>query len=114
LSFTPTRATTPSLAPGASIFSGGAVRDGPVPGEGLFGSRPSTPSNAEQNGSLARTVLTSPAGTDNTWKQGASISFGNGDKPTSAPTFKFTAASPGEKNKNSGLSNSLGTLFGTS
>jgi hypothetical protein len=110
----PASIATPTPNPGASIFSGGLTRDGPVPGEGLFGSRPSTPSNAEPNGNLARAVLTSPAGTDNTWKQGSTISFGNGDKPTSAPTFKFTAASPGEKDKNMGLSNSLTTLFGTS
>ena len=112
--FTPSApSTTPTPAPGASIFSGGFTRTGPVPGEGLFGSRPSTPSNAEANGNLARSVLTSPAGTDNTWKQGSTISFGNGDEPTSAPTFKFTAASPSDKDK-SAISNSLSTLFGTS
>ncbi|KIW70437.1 hypothetical protein PV04_02707 [Phialophora macrospora] len=109
--FTPAATTTPTQALGASIFSGGAVRGGPVPGEGLFGSRPSTPSNAEKNGNLAKSVLTSPAGTDNTWKPGNSISFANGDNPTSAPTFKFTAASPGEKDKKT--SSSFSTLFGT-
>ncbi|ETI20041.1 hypothetical protein G647_09056 [Cladophialophora carrionii CBS 160.54] len=109
--FTPAPTTTPTPALGASIFSGGAVRGGPVPGEGLFGSRPSTPSNAEKNGNLAKSVLTSPAGTDNTWKPGNSISFANGDNALSAPTFKFTAASPGEKDKNT--SSPFGTLFGT-
>jgi hypothetical protein len=109
----PPSATT-SLTPGASIFSGGSTRDGPVPGEGLFGSRPSTPSNAEKNGNLAKSVLTSPAGTDNTWKPGGSISFGNGDKPTSAPTFKFTAASPGGKEKSGSAAQPFGSLFGTS
>jgi hypothetical protein len=109
--FTPAATTTPTPALGASIFSGGAVRGGPVPGEGLFGSRPSTPSNAEKNGNLAKSVLTSPAGTDNTWKPGNSISFANGDNPTSGPTFKFTAASPGEKDKNT--SSPFSTLFGT-
>lgn len=104
--------TTPTPAPGASIFSGGITRDGPVPGEGMFGSRPSTPSNVENNGSLAKSILTSPAGTDNTWKPGNSISFGNSDQPTSAPSFKFTAASPGEKDRT--ISGSLGALFGTS
>ncbi|KAH0847425.1 hypothetical protein AYO21_11159 [Fonsecaea monophora] len=112
--FTPIGAsTTPTSAPGASIFSGGATRQGPVPGEGLFGSRPSTPSNADKNPSLAKSVLTSPAGTDNTWKEGAPISFANGDNSTSAPVFKFTAASPGEKEKDSATSKSLSTLFGT-
>ncbi|EXJ62113.1 hypothetical protein A1O7_02546 [Cladophialophora yegresii CBS 114405] len=109
--FTPAPTTTPTSALGASIFSGGAVRGGPVPGEGLFGSRPSTPSNAEKNGNLAKSVLTSPTGTDNTWKPGNSISFANGDNGPSAPTFKFTAASPGEKNKST--SSPFGTLFGT-
>jgi hypothetical protein len=33
--------------------------------------------------------------------------------PASAPSFKFTAASPGEKDKNSQGWNSLSTLFGT-
>ncbi|KIY02239.1 uncharacterized protein Z520_02377 [Fonsecaea multimorphosa CBS 102226] len=112
--FTPTPANTPpTTAPGSSIFSGGAIRQGPVPGEGLFGSRPSTPSNADQNASLAKSVLTSPAGTDNTWKQGAPISFANGEKHTSAPIFKLTAASPGENEKDSAPFKPLSTLFGT-
>ncbi|KIW34853.1 uncharacterized protein PV07_01601 [Cladophialophora immunda] len=111
--FSPTPAnTTPAAALGASIFSGGATKNGPVPGEGLFGSRPSTPSNADKNASLAKAVFTSPAGTDNTWKEGAPISFANGDKHASAPIFKFTAASPAEK-EDSATPKPLSTLFGT-
>ncbi|KIX07951.1 uncharacterized protein Z518_02605 [Rhinocladiella mackenziei CBS 650.93] len=112
--FTPSApATTPTPTPGASIFAGGLTKDGPVPGEGMFGSRPSTPSNAEKNtSSLSKSILNSPPGTDNTWKEGAPISFGNAEKPTSAPTFKFTAASPGEKE--SSTPKPFGSLFGTS
>ncbi|EXJ53407.1 uncharacterized protein A1O5_13341 [Cladophialophora psammophila CBS 110553] len=112
--FTPSAASaTPTPGPGTSIFSGGATKQGPVPGEGLFGSRPSTPSNADKNGGLAKSVLTSPAGTDNTWKEGAPISFANGEKPTSAPILKFTAPSPGEE-RETATSRPLSTLFGTS
>ncbi|KAJ9616696.1 hypothetical protein H2200_000415 [Cladophialophora chaetospira] len=110
--FTPSAPiATPTPALGASIFSGGITRDGPVPGEGLFGSRPSTPSNVEKNSNLAKSILTSPAGTDNTWKPGNSISFANGDTSTVAPTLKFTAATPGDKDKIT--SNPFGSLFGT-
>ncbi|EXJ83503.1 hypothetical protein A1O1_07126 [Capronia coronata CBS 617.96] len=110
--FTPTAPNTTSTpTPGASIFAGGLTKGGPVPGEGLFGSRPSTPSNAEKNGSLAKSILTSPAGTDNTWKAGAPISFANGEKNQTAPTFQFTAASPGDKD--SSAPKPFGSLFGT-
>lgn len=106
----PSTSLTPT--PGASIFAGGLTKAGPVPGEGLFGSRPSTPSNAEKTpGGLARSVLTSPPGTDNTWKEGAPISFANGDKLLNAPTFKFTAPSPGENG--SETPRPFGNLFGT-
>ena len=109
--FTPTPTTTSSTpTPGASIFAGGLTRDGPVPGEGLFGSRPTTPSNAEKPSSmLSKAVLASPAGTDNTWKQGQAISFGNGDDKKDAPSFKFTAPSPGGSSEQK----PFGSLFGT-
>lgn len=111
--FTAPPAATLTPTPGASIFAGGFTKGGPVPGEGMFGSRPSTPSNVEPPApttNLSKSVLASPAGTDNTWKQGNGISFG----PTSnaAPTFKFTASSPsGAKDPSS--ANTFGTLFGT-
>ncbi|KAK5325832.1 hypothetical protein LTR93_004053 [Exophiala xenobiotica] len=109
--FTPTPPTaSPSATPGASIFAGGLIKGGPVPGEGLFGSRPSTPSNAEKSGILSRSVLTSPAGTDNTWKQGGPISFANGENKQDAPAFSFTAPSPG---KGSSTPKPFGSLFGT-
>ena len=109
--FTPTPPTTSSTpTPGASIFAGGLTRDGPVPGEGLFGSRPTTPSNAEKpSSSLSKSVLASPAGTDNTWKQGQAISFGNGDDKKDGPSFKFTAPSPGGSSEQK----PFGSLFGT-
>ncbi|KAK6386968.1 hypothetical protein LTS17_000233 [Exophiala oligosperma] len=107
--FTPTPPTSSSTpTPGASIFAGGLTKEGPVPGEGLFGSRPSTPSNGEKSSNLARSVLTSPAGTDNTWKQGGAISFANGEKNADAPSFKFTAPSPGKETPKP-----FGSLFGT-
>lgn len=110
--FTPTPPTTTTTsAPGASIFAGGLTRDGPVPGEGMFGSRPSTPSNAEKpTNNLAKSILNSPPGTDNTWKEGAPISFANGDKTPAGPTFKFTAPSPGE---DASTPRPFGSLFGT-
>lgn len=111
-SFTPTVPNTSSTpTPGASIFFGGLTKEGPVPGEGLFGSRPSTPSNVEKNNSLAQSILTSPAGTDNTWKQGAPISFANGEKGQTAPSFQFTAPSPADKD--SSTAKPFGSLFGT-
>ncbi|KIW19039.1 hypothetical protein PV08_03329 [Exophiala spinifera] len=107
--FTPTPPTSSSTpTPGASIFAGGLTKDGPVPGEGLFGSRPSTPSNGEKSSNLAKSVLTSPAGTDNTWKQGGAISFANGEKKADAPSFKFTAPSPGKETPKP-----FGSIFGT-
>ncbi|KAL2432749.1 hypothetical protein ABEF95_015033 [Exophiala dermatitidis] len=110
--FTPTPATTASAQmPGASIFAGGVTKGGPVPGEGLFGSRPSTPSNADKNNNLAKSILTSPAGTDNTWKEGAPISFGSGDNSSNGPTFKFTSASP--RDNDSSTPKPFGSLFGT-
>ena len=107
----PAAALTPT--PGASIFAGGFTKGGPVPGEGMFGSRPSTPSNAEPPAAttnLSKSVLASPAGTDNTWKQGNGISFGS--TSNAAPTFKFTASTPSAKDAS--ITNSFGTLFGTS
>lgn len=107
----PAAALTPT--PGASIFAGGFTKGGPVPGEGMFGSRPSTPINAEPPAAttnLSKSVLASPPGTDNTWKQGNGISFGS--TSNAAPTFKFTASTPSAKDSSN--TNSFGTLFGTS
>ncbi|KAL2401551.1 hypothetical protein ABEF93_007064 [Exophiala dermatitidis] len=110
--FTPTPVTTTAAqTPGASIFAGGVTKGGPVPGEGLFGSRPSTPSNADKNNNLAKSILTSPAGTDNTWKEGAPISFGSGNNSSNGPTFKFTSASP--RDNDSSTPKPFGSLFGT-
>lgn len=107
----PAAALTPT--PGASIFAGGFIKGGPVPGEGMFGSRPGTPSNADNAvpaSNLAKSVLASPAGTDNTWKQGDSISFGS--TTNTAPSFKFTSASPSSAKEGS-VPNPFGSLFGT-
>lgn len=107
----PAAALTPT--PGASIFAGGFTKGGPVPGEGMFGSRPGTPSNADNvvpASNLAKSVLASPAGTDNTWKQGDGISFGS--TSNTAPSFKFTSASPSSAKEGS-VPNPFGSLFGT-
>lgn len=108
----PAASRAPTL--GASIFAGGLTKNGPIPGEGMFGSRPSTPSNGDKvvdNNPLSRSVLASPPGTDNTWKQGAPITFGASE--TSAPSFKFTTASPAA-NSSSSAQKPFGSLFGTS
>ena len=112
--FTAPPAASRAPTPGASIFAGGLTKNGPIPGEGMFGSRPSTPSNGDKAGDsnpLSRSVLASPPGTDNTWKQGAPITFGASE--TSAPSFKFTAASPGASSSAS-TQKPFGSLFGTS
>lgn len=112
--FTAAPATALTPTPGASIFAGGFTKGGPVPGEGMFGSRPGTPSNAENTAppsNLSKSVLASPAGTDNTWKEGNGISFGT-STGNAAPSFKFTSASPSGA-KGGPVSNPFGSLFGT-
>lgn len=107
------------------IFGSSVLKDGPIPGEGLFGSRPSTPSNNEPSKPFSG-FSTSKQPADNTYKQGSPIKFGNS---TSAPSVEVTAATPpaketpkpfaslfGQSTSNATSSNgaSLGFSFGTS
>lgn len=87
--FTPAPATSSAPMFGSSVL-GSALKDGPIPGEGLFGSRPSTPSNADANKPFSG-FSTSKFPADNTYKQGSPIKFGSG---TSAPAVEVTAATP--------------------
>lgn len=127
--FVPTPPTTSSTpTPGASIFAGGLMKDGPVSGEGLFGSRPSTPSNGEKPksnifGGFGTPVAT---GADNTWKRGSEIKFGTSDQD--APIVSITEATPRKDeskpfanlfgatatSKNAPAGSSLGFNFGSS
>jgi hypothetical protein len=89
--FTPKAATTtPTPVPGASIFAGGSVMsNGPIPGEGLFGSRPSTPNNGDVAptnifagfGKMPNTTI-DPA-KDNTWAKGSPLKFDTPQKSAS-------------------------------
>lgn len=108
-SFTPPLKENPSPSPGASVFEGGIVRDGPIPGEGLFGSRSSTPVNGDKptsnpfggfGSSQPKTSL------DQTWKKGSDIKFGT--STTDAPSVNITAPSPQPKE----TAKPFGSLFG--
>jgi len=116
--FTPTPpSTTPPSVTGASIFAGGLTKDGPVPGEGMFGSRPSTPNNADKPttnifASLGKSHPTSTPATDNTWKAGSPIKFGTPDKNQAAPAVNITAPSPSAPDDSS-TPKPFGSLFGT-
>lgn len=67
------------------------------PGSGLFGSRPSTPSQdtpkASGSNLFGNLGSSTPIG-DNTWKPGSAIKLGT---PTSAPTVNITSATPPAK-----------------
>ena len=74
--------TTPTPMPGASIFAGGSIKlNGPIPGEGLFGSRPSTPNPDESTSTnvfagFAKTPhATVDPSKDNTWSRGSPLKF---------------------------------------
>ncbi|KAK5945709.1 hypothetical protein PMZ80_002916 [Knufia obscura] len=100
---------TPTPATATSSF-GSNLKDGPVPGEGLFGSRSSTP----QPGDASKEKDAKPtssfgarqsfgsfgSGADNTWKAGSPIKFGSStteQKDTTAPAVEVTAATPPAK-----------------
>lgn len=94
--FTPKAATTtPTPVPGASIFAGGSViSNGPIPGEGLFGSRPSTPNNGDSAptnifAGFAKMPTTAiESAKDNTWAKGTPLKFDTSQKSTKeAPKF---------------------------
>ena len=83
--------TTPTPMPGASIFAGGSIKsNGPIPGEGLFGSRPSTPNPDESAATnifagLSKTPhATVEPSKDNTWSKGSPLKFDTPQKVANA------------------------------
>lgn len=126
--FTPAAVTSGSVF-GSSML-GGSLKEGPIPGEGLFGSRPSTPSNLDANKPFSGfgTTSTPKQPADNTYKQGTPIKFGSNANDSSAPAVEVTAATPparetpkpfaglfGQSSTNTSSTNgaSLGFNFGT-
>lgn len=116
--FTP-KPTSTAASPHQSVLFGGNASLGPssVPGEGLFGSRPSTPNNgSSSNGGVFGNLGTTPNFTasqgDNTWKAGTPIKFNSPDKD--GPTVNVTAATPPAKEDPSTTQKSFGSLFGAS
>ncbi|KAK5080733.1 hypothetical protein LTR05_008438 [Lithohypha guttulata] len=118
-------ATKPAtLGNSSSVFGGGPLREGPIPGEGLFGSRPTTPqpANVEKAGSNGGNIFASSfggtkpiSGSDNTWTKGSPIKFGTStgsdkEKDTAAPTIEVSAATPPTKGTSKPL---FGTSTGT-
>lgn len=120
----------------SSVLGGGAVKDGPIPGEGLFGSRPSTPQPSSDIDAKSTSVFgaskSSSTPSDNTWKRGSEIKFGTSSSKIdfAAPSVEVTSATPPPKeqappfaslfgqstDKNTvtnGAANSLGFNFGT-
>lgn len=90
--------TTPTPIPGASIFAGGSIKaNGPIPGDGLFGSRPSTPNHDEPAPTNIFAGLTkTPHATvdpskDNTWSKGSPLKF---DTPQTSTNGGFTFSGP--------------------
>ena len=115
--FNYTPSTTPNIFPGSSVLHGAQPKAGPIPGEGLFGSRPSTPVPDEQPSSapnifdsLRQNSFTNTTG-DNTWKQGTPIKFGTTGTKDDGPVVSITEATPpvngGEKSLKP-----FGSLFG--
>ena len=107
-------APTSNLAQSVLFGASMSLASGAIPGEGLFGSRPSTPSNAETSGgsvfgNLGKAPNFSGSQSDNTWKAGAQIKFGTPDKD--APTFSVTAATPPAKDDSAALK-PFANLFG--
>ena len=103
--------------PSRSVLFGGntTLGSGVIPGEGLFGSRPSTPSNDEPpRGSVFGNLGSGPnfsiSPSDNTWKPGTPVKFGAPNKE--GPTVNITAATPPAKDDSSASSKSFPNLFG--
>lgn len=95
---------TPTPASVGPVFGSG-LKVGPIPGEGLFGSRPSTPQPGQLSSTDSKQSNIFGAGvsfgaSDNTYAKGSPIKFGTStssearDKETSAPAVEVTAATP--------------------
>lgn len=87
--FTSTSASGPAF--GTSL-----IKDGPIPGEGLFGSRPSTPQpgSAKESTSVFGSTSRSSAPANNTWTKGSPIKFGDSTADKDAPSIEVSAATP--------------------
>jgi hypothetical protein len=115
-SFAPnTSAPAPSAA--RSVLFGGntSLGSGAIPGEGLFGSRPSTPSHDEPaRGSVFGNLGSGPnfsnSQSDRTYQRGSPLKFGTPNKE--GPTVNITAATPPAKDDSSAASKSFPNLFG--
>lgn len=84
----------------STVFGlGGALKEGPIPGEGLFGSRPSTPNpdSSKPSTGFSFGSSTSKLPADNTYKQGTPIKFGASTNDSAAPSLEVTAATPPAK-----------------
>jgi hypothetical protein len=104
-------------SPARSILRGGnsILGFGAIPGEGLFGSRPSTPSNDEPSrgsvfGNLGSGPNFSNSQSDKTYQRGTPVKFGTPNKE--GPTVNITAATPPAKDDSSAASKSFPNLFG--
>ena len=109
--------SVPTTTAGQSVLSGGSTSfgSGPIPGEGLFGSRPSTPNNVDSPtpggsifGDLGKAPTLASPENDHTWKRGAGVKFGTPEKD--GPSFNVTAATPPAKDESTmkPFSNSFG------
>ena len=99
--------TTPNTD-NTSVLGGAAAKFDPK-FDGLFGSRPSTPSQLDRPTNGPNSMAA-----DHTWKQGSPIRFGTStpDKNTDAPKFSFTAPSPSNKDGADDTPRPFGNLFG--
>jgi hypothetical protein len=112
---TDTSLSAPSLARSVLFGGSGSLVSGAIPGEGLFGSRPSTPSNDEAlRGSVFSNLGTGPnfskSPGDYSWKPGTPVKFGTPEK--GGPTVNVTAATPPGKDDSAAAPKSFPNLFG--
>lgn len=101
--FTPRESAAPK--DGSSIFSGATLKAGPIPGEGLFGSRPSTPSNeiekVDRPALFSSHKSTTHEGEDYTWKPSTPIKFGSSE--ATGPAVQVQESTPPARNPFAGL-----------
>ena len=105
----------PTAARSILLNANATVSSGAIPGEGLFGSRPSTPSNDDPSrgsvfGNLGSGSTFSNLKGDYTFKPGTQVKFGTPNKD--GPTVNITAATPPAKDDASTASKSFPDLFG--
>ena len=110
-----TSESAPTAARSILLGTNATIGSSAIPGEGLFGSRPSTPSNDEPSrgsvfGNLGSgsTFLNSKG--DYTFKPGTQVKFSTPNKD--GPTVNVTAATPPAKDDASAASKSFPNLFG--